>query len=131
MSVSRIKFEFSTDTGTETLTSGPFSGELRQIHWAPTTGDTGADLAIYLDVNQSDTGEGITILDDNDCLGSNKTWVPLQNSHDSSGAADNSDTGTPINPMPFVSGGDRLRARVTPGGSAVAGALYVWTDSLN
>jgi hypothetical protein len=125
MSVQRQRFNISTDTGSVTDTGPAFSGAIQQVRWEATTGDTGADLQISLLTQPAgDTGNGWIFFEDNDCLGSDFTRVPLQTSH----GPDGLDTGVDQY-SPIVAAGDRLRVKVTPGGAAVAGTLFVWTYS--
>ena len=123
----RYIFQINTDTGTQgdTGKDGVF-GEIAQIHWNPTTADTGGDLKVALLPRQGDTGDGFEILNNADCLGANFNRVPRQVTHDISGAPDVMDTGTPADPTPYFGAGDRLRVKVIPGGAAVVGRLYVW-----
>ena len=105
--------------------TGPsFHGAILQMRWYPTTADTGGDLAIDLmpSADIADTGQAYTFYDDNDCLGVAFTKVPTQPAHQ----ADGLDTGADLN-VPIIAAGDRLRIRITPGGAAVAGKLYVWS----
>jgi hypothetical protein len=97
-------------------------GSIVQMRWAPETGDTGGDLLIALLPKANDTGGGWVFYDDNDCLGAGFTKVPLQPGH----GPDGTDTGVDQY-HPIVAAGDRLRIKVTPGGSAVVGDLYIWT----
>lgn len=120
--INRQLFEVSTDTGTWGDTGPGFNGALLQMRWNPTTADTGADLRLDVLPKAADTGDGWTIFNDNDCLGTNFVRALRQNLHDSTGAQD---TGA----GPIVGAGDRLRVKVTPGGASVAGRLYIWTLS--
>lgn len=122
----RQLFEVSTDTGTWGDTGPHFSGVIQQIRWNPTTADTGADLAIALLPRQNDTGDGWLIYNDNDSLGVDFVRGLRQPQHGSDGAPDPADTGAAFG-VPIVAAGDRLRVKVTPGGTAVAGRLYVWS----
>lgn len=120
-------FQINTDTGTQGDTGPVISGEIAQVRWSPTVVDTGADLLMALLPRTGDTGDGFVFVNDNDCLGADFVRVPRQPTHDLSGAADVTDTGTPAAPAPIVgAGGDRIRVKVTPGGAACAGRLYVW-----
>jgi len=120
----RQVFTISTDTGTQGDTGPNFSGEIKQIGWAPTTGDTGADLYLaLLPVDTTDTAGGFTLLSDPDSLGASFLRVPMIPGI----AADGFDTGVDQYSLPVASG-DRLRVKVTPGGAAVAGKLYVWSQ---
>lgn len=126
----RLIFNVSTDTGTQGDTGVPVVGEIAQMRWAPTTADTGADLAVgfhlrHGDTGIADTGEGWVFYNDNDCLGANFTRVPRQPMHGSDGAVDPADTGAQYG-APIVACGERIRIKVTPGGAAVAGRLYFW-----
>jgi hypothetical protein len=122
MAINRQLFTFSTGSSPAGDTGPPINGALLQLHWNPTTVDTGADLQIAVLPRTGDTGDGWVILEDNDCLGTDFTRALRQRLHDSAGAAD---TGA----GPVVMAGDRLRVKVTPGGSACAGRLYVYTLS--
>lgn len=122
----RQLFEVNTDTGTWGDTGPCVEGAVWQMHWNPTTADTGGDLQVAILPKQADTGDGFVIYDDNDCLGSNFVRAPRQGTHDISGDVDAIDTGTPASLVPYVMSGDRIRVKVTPGGAAVAGRLYVW-----
>jgi hypothetical protein len=104
-----------TDTGVS------FSGAILQIAWNPTTPDTGGDLQIALKpLSGGDTGPNWVVYSNNDCLGADFIQAPRQRSFGSDGAAD---TGA----VPVVAAGDRLRVKVTPGGAAVVGKLYIWS----
>lgn len=118
----RQLFNLSGSSSAFSDTGPAFHGAIAQMRWYPTTPDTGADLAIDLMPNIADTGEAITIYNNNDCLGVPFTNVPCQPMHHSDGF----DTGAAVE-APIVSAGERLRIRVTPGGAAVAGKLYIWT----
>jgi hypothetical protein len=119
----RQRFAINTDTGTQGDTGPNFHGEIRQIGWAPTTADTGAALYIaLLPVDALDTAGGLTLLNDEDCLGASFIRAPMIPGV----ASDGFDTGVDQY-APAVAAGDRLRIKVTPGGAAVAGTLYVWT----
>lgn len=120
--IHRHIFEVNTDTGTWGDTGKVFTGEVMQMHWNPDTADTGGDLSLALLPKENDTGDGFIFYNDNDCLGANFVKVPLQPGH----ASDGTDTGVDEY-FPVVSAGDRLRVKVTPGGAAVVGRLYVWT----
>lgn len=103
--------------------TGPsFFGAIMQMRWYPTTVDTGADIALDLMPDRSDTGQAITFYSKTDCLGAAFTKVPTQPSHHSDGF----DTGA-SNDVPIVAAGDRIRARVTPGATC-AGRLIIWTS---
>jgi hypothetical protein len=120
--MNRQFFDINTDTGTYTDSGASFHGEVKQVRWEVTTGDTGGDLGIWLQQRPDDTGNGITILNDNDCLGADFVRMPVNPTHHSDGF----DTGT-AQEAPVVSAGEHLRIKVTPGGAAVVGRLYVWT----
>ena len=120
--ISRQRFAINTDTGTQGDTGPVFMGSIVQMRWAPATGDTGGDLLMALLPIAGDTGEGFVFFNDNDCLGSGFNRVPLQPAQGSDGL----DTGVDQY-HPIVGAGDRLRIKVTPGGAAVVGNLYVWT----
>jgi len=123
MSVERHRFDVNTDTGVWTDTGVSFHGAIQQMRWNAATGDTGADLQISL-INQTggDTGDNMVIYEDNDCLGTDFTKVPMQPAH----ASDGTDTGVDQYAL-IVGAGERMRVKVTPGGAAVVGTLYIWT----
>ncbi len=123
MTMQRQRFDLSGTTSPFSDTGPAFFGCIMQMRWYPTTPDTGADLAIDLmpSTAPGDTGEAYTFFNDNDCMGVPFTRVPVQPQHHSDGL----DTGA--GDAPIVAAGERLRIRVTPGGAAVAGKLYVWT----
>lgn len=121
-------FEVNTDTGTWGDTGPAFTGQIMQMRWNPTTADTGADLAVALLPRSNDTGDGWEFFNDNDCLGVDFVRVPSQHVHDISGAAEMADTGTSVAPAPVVAAGDRLRVKITPGGAACVGRLYIWVN---
>ena len=120
--ISRQRFAINTDTGSQGDTGPVFMGSIVQMRWAPATGDTGGDLLMALLPKAGDTGEGFVFFNDNDCLGAGFNRVPLQPAH----ASDGFDTGVDQY-HPIVGAGDRLRIKVTPGGAAVVGNLYIWT----
>lgn len=122
----RQVFNISTDTGTQGDTGPNFSGEIKQIGWAPTTGDTGADLTlVLLPVDTTDTAGGLPVLNDADCLGASFMRAPVISGFGKT--PDGTDTGL-AHYYPVVAAGDRLRIKVTPGGAAVAGKLYIWSQ---
>lgn len=122
MTMQRQRFDLSGSSSPFSDTGPSFYGAIMQMRWYPATADTGGDLAIDLMLNSADTGEAMTIYNDNDCLGAAFTRVPVQNQHHSDGL----DTGAGDGPI--VAAGERLRIRITPGGAAVAGKLYIWTQ---
>lgn len=119
----RLLFNISTDTGTQGDTGALQGGEIAMLHWQPTTADTGGDLALTLLPKSGDTGDGFLLSSYNDILGANiqKFGTPFIAG----------DTGRAIHAGgPVVcAAGDRLRVKVTPGGAALAGRLYVWIKS--
>lgn len=111
-----------TDTGPPTW------GQIMQARWEQTgTPDTGADLAIYAQQRELDTGDGVPIVNDNDCLGADFIRQYRSPIHNQSGIAIDADTGDGYFSQPVPLAGDRLRVRVTPAGGTVSGRLYVWT----
>lgn len=123
MAVNRQRFAVSTDTGTQDLTGVPFEGGVLQLGWNGSTFDTGGDLTVWLLPKASDdTGEGWIIFNDDDCLGADfLKGLVRKDVH-----ANGSDTGTGGSQSVVCAAGDHLRVRVTPGGAAVAGELYIW-----
>ena len=125
MTMRRLIFNISTDTGTSALQSGDTGqdvhGEIRQIRWNPTSVDTGADLYVAVLPKMGDSGDGFAILNDNDCLGANFTrWLGHPTSH-----IEGTDTGRGTGAPP-VAAGDRLRIKVLPGQGECRGRLYVY-----
>ena len=117
-------FDLSGSSSAFSDTGPSFHGAILQMRWYPTTPDTGADLAIDLmpSAAAADTGQAYTFYNNNDCLGVPFTNVPTQPMHHSDGF----DTGA-SGDVPIVAAGERLRVRITPGGAAVAGKLYIWS----
>ena len=116
-------FAIDTDTGTQTDSGPSFHGAVYQTRWEVTTVDTGADLAIYLQQRPGDTGNGVLVVSDNDVLGTDFVRAYRHPVHNTAGNA--IDTGDDF-AVPVVSAGEHLRVKVTPGGAAVVGRLYVW-----
>lgn len=117
-------FDISTDTGTYSDSGPAFFGEIAQVRWDVTTADTGGDLGIWLQQRPGDTGNGVIVLNDADCLGSDFTKQPtIPQTH-----PDGFDTGAALD-VPIVSAGEHLRIKITPAGAAVAGRLYVWVKN--
>jgi hypothetical protein len=127
MALQRQQFNISAAASAVGDTGVNFTGAIRQIAWAPTTADTGGDLYIaLLPVDTTDTAGGVALLNDADCLGASfirAITVPGV-------SADGFDTGVDLAFNP-VAAGDRLRVKVTPGGAACVGRLYVWTSDAN
>ena len=124
----RQVFDISTDTGTQGDTGQPIYGSITQIGWDPTTGDTGGDLSIIMrptNTEDTDTGAGWTIYNNNDCLGSDF----LQAVRQVGVSSDGTDTGVDEY-FPIHASGDHLRIKVTPGGAAVVGKLYIYINGL-
>jgi len=119
--MTRQRFALSGSSSPFSDTGPPFTGYIMQLAWYPSVVDTGGDLAIDLMPNIADTGEAITIYNDNDCLGTRFLRAPTQPQHHPDGF----DTGASSD-VPVVGAGDRLRIRVTPAASSIAGTLYVW-----
>lgn len=128
MPVSRIRLRINAASNSVPAgDSGVLYGSIQQMRWVPTLGDTGADLNVTLCplASGGDTAGGITVYDDNDCLGTAFTRVPVQPAQ----TADGFDTGVDGYCL-FVGARDRIRAKVSPGGNAaVSGDLYIWQYS--
>ncbi len=119
----RTVFNLSGAASAFTDTGPSLYGEFVGFRWYPTTADTGGDLALEQLINGPDTGEMYQFYNNNDCLG-----VPFSNAlRQAVFHADGFDTGAADNMAPIVFAGEPLRVRVTPGGAAVAGRLYVYT----
>lgn len=124
MPVQRHLFTFAT-AATVTDTGPPAFGQVLQARWEQTgTPDTGADLAIYGQQREADTGDGFLIVNDNDCLGADMQRQYRTPIHNTDGSQ--VDTGADFC-EPVILCGDRLRVRITPAGGTVSGRLYVWT----
>jgi hypothetical protein len=126
MPMQRQLYQVSTDTGSWSDTGLPIMGEIRQIGWQPSTPDTGGDVVVTLLPQPGDSGDGWVIAAYPDCLGGDFLRAPRIPQHGIDGNPDPADTGAAFG-VPVVAAGDRLRVRIIPGGSAVAGKLYVWT----
>jgi hypothetical protein len=120
----RLAFTVSTDTGTQGDTGPALNGTIRQCRWSPTTADTGADLYLALLTQMGDTAGGMAIVNDPDCLGTGFTRQSAMNQV----SVDGLDTGHSLSDAPFVAAGERPRLKVTPGGAAVAGKLYLYIE---
>jgi hypothetical protein len=121
----RIRFDINTDTGTQGDTGPVFSGEIRQIRWHSTVTDTGAALYAAVINAQGDTSGGFLIVNDED-IGAKFLRAPVI----PGATADGFDTGVDQYFQPVAAGG-RIRIKVTPASSAVAGTLYFWVDDLS
>ena len=117
---SRQVFIINTDTGTQGDTGPPFSGEIHQMRWYPTTADTGADLVVMLRPEDDDTGSGWIFYNNNDVLGTQFTIAPRMSITTNIDGTTDTGWGT------IMGAGDRLRVKVTPGGAACVGKLWVW-----
>jgi hypothetical protein len=105
-------------------TGPPTFGCIQQMRWVPTVCVTGANLELGLHPIAGDTGEGWIFYSgiDNQ-LAAAFTKCPMQPVCDGDGL----DTGAHLR-SPIVFAGDRIRAKVQPGGNAaVSGKLYIWT----
>jgi hypothetical protein len=128
MTISRQQFNFATGASAVTDTGGPFTGLIHQVRWQALSGtDTGGELAIFVQQRPEDTGDGFLVWRRSspashlttDFVGMPRRLVV-------------EDTGT--SPAGSVleavgSAGEHLRVRITPGGTGVAGKLYIWTKS--
>lgn len=120
------RFDFdTTDTGRHGDTGGPFTGQVDQVRWTLTDGDTGGDVFITLwSAGSTDSGEGYTFLAANTNMGADFAMVPRQPSHNRVGTQ--IDTGGHFEPVVGVM--DRLRVKVRQGDTGrLAGTLYVVT----
>ena len=122
MAVQRQALKINTGSGTGGDTGPAFMGGIVQMRWVPSTADTGGDLSLALIPTAGDTSGGWEFYNDNDCLGTAFTKVPMQPAHDAGGL----DTGVDQY-VAIVGSNERIRAKVTPGGAAVVGTLYIWT----
>lgn len=120
--ITRHVYSFSSASAVSD-TGPPVNGALAQARWENTgTGDTGADLAIYAQQREADTGNGVLVVSDDDSLGADfvRQWrSPL---HLTTGAVDTGADGLDA----VVFAGDRPRVKVTPAGGTVSGRLYLW-----
>ena len=122
MYYSRQRFDVNAGSGVWADTGPSFMGEVTQLAWNPSTPDTGGDLQITLrPAKGGDTGNGWSIYNDNDCLGADFIKATRVSRYGPDGVSDTGHTER------VVSAGDRLRVKVTPGGAACVGKLYVWT----
>lgn len=126
----RITFNVSTDTGGTVGDTGPsIWGELKQMRWVPTTADTGgANVTLTQLMQAGDTSGGWDFFVGTDALAGAFTKSPRVPTHDMTGIADMADTGTPASPTEVVFAGEKIRMKVTPGGTAIVGKLYLWIE---
>ena len=134
----RIQFEYLAAAGAGALGGGsgitartdtgpPIDGAIHMVRFesygSADTGavDTGADLQLFLQTRESDTGDGVMILSDNDILGADRLWLPRKNV-----SLDSGDSTNITNLEPVIAAGERIRARIVPGSAGVRGRLYVW-----
>ena len=123
MAVMRQLFSINSSAAV-TDTGPPAFGYVLQTRWEQTgTADTGGDLAIYAQQREADTGDGVLVVNDNDCLGADFFRQYRMPMHGTDGTQ--LDTGADFSD-PVVLAGERLRVRVTPAGGTVQGRLYVW-----
>lgn len=121
--ITRQLFEVNTASA-KSDTGPPTFGQVIQVRWENTgAADTGADLEIYAQQREADTGNGVVILNDNDCLGADFVRQPRTPLHNSDGTQ--IDTGADF-ADPVVCAGERLRVKVTPAGGTPQGRVYVW-----
>ena len=79
---------------------------------------------VYAQQREADTGDGVLVVDDDDCLGVDFTRQWRSPTHNTAGLP--VDTGDDFS-EPVVLAGDRLRVRIVPAGGTVSGRLYIWT----
>ena len=136
--MSRIQFEYLAAAGAGALGGGsgitaradtgpPITGVIHMVRFesygSADTGatDTGADLQLFLQQREADTGDGVLILNDNDILGADRLWLPRKNA-----TLDTGDSTNITNLEPVYAAGERIRARIVPGSAGVRGRLYIW-----
>jgi hypothetical protein len=120
----RTVFMFDTSIPV-TDTGPPVWGQVLQARWEQTgTPDTGADLAVYAQQREADTGNGVVVVADDDCLGADFVRKWRSPTHNTAGLP--VDTGDDFSEA-VVCTGERLRVRVTPAGGTVTGRLYIWS----
>lgn len=111
-----------TGTGLNGSDTGPHVfGELVQMRWMPSDGDSGGDLVLTALIDTSDTGQGWDFYNDNDCMGAQFTRYPANQIHHEDGR----DTGATTE-VPIVFSGERIRAKIVAGQAEAAGKLYLW-----
>jgi hypothetical protein len=117
-------YDVNTDNGVWTDSGPSFHGEILQARWEATSGgDTGDDLAIWLQQRPGDTGNGVLVVAQAGNLNTDFTRCWRQPTHLTTGAVDTGADQT----VPVVSAGEHLRVRVSPGGASLVGKLYIWT----
>ena len=134
MGIQRILHDLTAGTGTSAKadTGPPINGAIHAVRWesvgSADTGatDTGADIAIFVQQRESDTGDGLMVLNDNDILGADWVWYPRKNM-----TLDTGDSTNITNLEPVVAAGERCRIRVTPGSAGVKGRLYMWVKDVD
>jgi hypothetical protein len=123
VTITRQLYEINT-ASTKTDTGPPAHGEFIQARWELTgAADTGADLEIYAQQREADTGNGVPVVVDNDCLGTDFVRQYRAPLHNIDGVA--VDTGNDAC-APVVFAGERPRVRVIPAGGTAIGRLYLW-----
>lgn len=123
--MSRMRFDFAT-AGTPMSDTGPaMFGRVHMARWYRSSGDTGGTIEATLMLDAGDTGPGVVVFSAGLTPGG---WLkfPRWPSHDPSGDVDG-DTGAPVAPQPLMAFGERLRLKLTPGGTGVTGRVWVWT----
>src|SRR5262245_53342174 len=117
------RMRFPVNTAAPVTDTGPaFTGSIYQMKWeAGGAGDTGDDLAVYLQQTMADTGDGVLIAVRAASLANDFFAMPRRVLSDTGLG-----NGNPIYYEPVISAGEHLRVRVAPGGALVRGTLYVW-----
>lgn len=142
MPTERVVFEFLAPAGSgaagggsgtspKTDTGPPVNGIIHAVRFesagSADTGapDTGADLQLFLQQRESDTGDGVMILNDNDILGADRYWMPRNRV-----TLDTGDSTNITNLEPVAAANERLRLRIVPGSAGIRGRFYVWVRDL-
>lgn len=130
---SRFTLSVDTDTGvaadtTKSDTGPAIFGQLVQMAWMPSDGDSGADLilsqimGIPADTGPGDTGDELIFFNDNDCLSAAGFYrVPMLMSQHSDGLDTGADQQRHV-----TFAGERIRAKVVGGQAECHGKLIFW-----
>lgn len=116
-----------TGIGQNGSDTGPHCwGELMQVVWDPSDGDSGGDLVLSQvhgigDTGPGDTGDELIFFNDNDCLGSGFRRMPRIITCHPEGV----DTGR-NDLAPVVFAGEKPKAKFLAGQAECAGSLILW-----
>lgn len=124
MFVQRIDFTLTVSAGgaATVYSSGPVTGEIRQITYVPDATnplDAGADLTITGEVS------GVAIATLSNIGTSTVSWAPRQATHSTVGAATLFAAGGTAVTDRIALAGERIKVVVAQGGNALTGQLFI------